>query len=772
MKVLHSWLAEYIVGLDDHPVGSDPVALGDVMSDIGLCCEEVELLGRGLDGIVVAQVLELAPHPGADRIQLVQVDAGDGEPLQICCGAFNMAVGDRVPLATLGTVMPDGMEIARRKLRGEWSNGMLCSARELGLGDDHGGIWILPGDPGVPLGTAIRDALGIEADALYDLDLTPNRPDALSVIGIARDVAAQLGLTFRLPGIELAPALADAASLASISISDPGLCGRFTARVLSDVPSGSSPEWMQRRLALCGMRPISAVVDVSNYVMLEYGQPNHTYDLAKVGGSHLGVRRARSGESIVTLDGQSRGLDSDDGVIVDGNDTPIGLAGVMGGASTEISDTTGDVLVELAWWDPASIGRTSKRHGLRSRPGPVREGVDPEIASAAADRIAQLLCDMGRPCTPVSCAQTATPPPAVSVRVRPSRVNALLGASIATDEMVSILTPLGFECTPDGDDLAVRIPSWRPDSTGEVDVVEEIARHYGYDRLGKTVPASPQAGALTARQADIRALHAYVSSQGAFEATPMPFLAPGDLERCGVRADGVVVANPLVNEESILRTSLLPGLLKAVGHNAAHRSVGVTLYEHGHCFAQALDGGLPQEWEEFAVVLAGRDAVAAVALARGIAESLGVTGRGGALEADRRAPPRSVGRGRRRWCAHRRGRRGRPRCCRGVWGVRASGLRPVSRMPSSDVDLAFVVADEIAVDEVEATIRATAGESLVSVALFDVYRGAGLGDDVRSLAYRLRLQARDRTLTDAEVGAIREQVIAAVASTHAATLRG
>lgn len=800
MKVLHSWLAEYIVGLDDHPVGSDPVALGDVMSDIGLCCEEVELLGRGLDGIVVAQVLDLAPHPGADRIQLVQVDAGDGEPLQICCGAFNMAVGDRVPLATLGTVMPDGMEIARRKLRGEWSNGMLCSARELGLGDDHGGIWILPGDPGVPLGTAIRDALGIEADALYDLDLTPNRPDALSVIGIARDVAAQLGLTFRLPGIELAPALADAASLASISISDPGLCGRFTARVLSGVPSGSSPEWMQRRLALCGMRPISAVVDVSNYVMLEYGQPNHTYDLAKVGGSHLGVRRARSGESIVTLDGQSRGLDSDDGVIVDGNDTPIGLAGVMGGASTEISDTTGDVLVELAWWDPASIGRTSKRHGLRSEASArFEKGVDPEIASAAADRIAQLLCDMGATVHPGELRADGDAPAAVSVRVRPSRVNALLGASIATDEMVSILTPLGFECTPDGDDLAVRIPSWRPDSTGEVDVVEEIARHYGYDRLGKTVPASPQAGALTARQADIRSLHAYVSSQGAFEATPMPFLAPGDLERCGVRADGVVVANPLVNEESILRTSLLPGLLKAVGHNAAHRSVGVTLYEHGHCFAQALDGGLPQEWEEFAVVLAGRDAVAAVALARGIAESLGVTGVAvRSRPIDGLHPGRSgevVAGGVRIGVVgevdpdvaeaygvfERVGYvcfvLGGPEPWHGGEGLLTVGRRdgilvPVSRMPSSDVDLAFVVADEIAVDEVEATIRATAGESLVSVALFDVYRGAGLGDDVRSLAYRLRLQARDRTLTDAEVGAIREQVIAAVASTHAATLRG
>ena len=799
MKVLHNWLAEYVPGLLDHPVGGDPDALGDVMSSLGLCCEEVVRIGGGLDGIVVAKVLGLAPHPDADRIQLVQVDRGDGEALQICCGAFNMSEGDLVPLATLGTTMPDGMEIARRKMRGEWSNGMLCAADELGLGDDHDGILIL--DPALAVGTPITEALGIVPDAVFDLDLTPNRPDGLSVIGVARDVAAKLGLEFVLPAIDVPTSGADVAGLAAVRIDDPDLCGRFTVRVLSGVEIGESPVWMQQRLTECGMRPINSVVDVSNYVMLEYGQPNHTYDLATVPGGELTVRRARPGEQLVTLDGQTRTLDERDGVIADRDDVAVGIAGVMGGESTEIGATTESVLLELAWWDPASISFTSKRLGLRSEASSRYEkGADPLIATRAAWRFAQLLVEQGATLHPGEIVVEGNTPAPVTVDVRTARVNALLASDLSTGEIAAYLEPIGFACAPtaDPDVQSVTIPSWRPDSTAEIDIVEEVARHHGYDRLGKTVPTSARAGGLTPRQADIRRMRAFLASSGASEATPMSFLAPGDLEASGVRDDGVVVANPLVAEESVLRTSLLPGLVKTLGYNAAHRNTGIALFEIGHCFARAADGGLPVEWEEVGVVLGGRSARDAVEVAMRLATLIGVEdvtlrnepvgglhpGRSAVIVAggaeigvvgeidpdvcERRGVHERVG-----YLAFVLGGDEYWHGDAGLLSVPRSDrtFRAISRMPSSDVDFAFVVDDSVGADEVASTLRSAAGALVTAVDLFDVYRGPSVGEGRRSLAYRVRVQAPDHTLTDVELAEVRTALVAAVATAHGGELR-
>ncbi len=799
MRVLHSWVREFVPALDEHPVGADPIALGDRMSEIGLCCEEVELLGQGLDGIVVARVLELAPHPDADRIQLVQVDAGDGEPLQICCGAFNMSVGDLVPLAQLGATMPDGMEIARRKMRGEWSNGMLCSSSELGVSGDAAGILLLDG--GLELGTPITVALGIEADAVYDLDLTPNRPDALSIIGVARDVAAALGLEFSVPTIDLAESGADASQLVSVEIADATLCGHFHARVISGVTVGESPAWIQRRLTLLGMRPINSVVDASNIVMLEYGQPSHTYDLAAVKGGHLATRRARDGETIETLDGQTRTLVATDGVIVDADDTVIGIAGVMGGASTEISASTTDVALELAWWDPPTVGATSKRLGLRSEASARYEkGVDTQIAAQAAARFAQLLVEQGATLHPGTVIAMGQLPSAAIVTVRPERVNAVLGSALSSSEMTAYLELLGFACSPDGAALRVDIPSWRPDSTGEIDVVEEIARLHGYANLGKTVPSSPRAGGLSARQIDIRRIRRLLVASGCSEVMPMPFLAPGDLEQCGVRSDGVVVANPLVADESILRTSLLPGLVKTVGYNAAHRIAGVSMFELGRCFAQpTVADAMPSEWEELAVVVAGREAAVAVELVHEICDLLRVgtprirnaavgglhPGRSATVELGGRVvgsvgeidPATLEAHGVVERVAFLSLVIGGDEAWHGSAGIlsvapREAVFEPISRYPSSDIDLAFVVPAAVAADDVCDTIRESGGELVVAAALFDVYRGEHLTGDARSLAYRLRLQATDRTLTDADVAAVRQWVIDAVVAAHAATLRG
>ncbi|MDH4144129.1 MAG: phenylalanine--tRNA ligase subunit beta, partial [Acidimicrobiia bacterium] len=619
MKVLLSWLAEFA------PIAGDPQMLADELSDLGLAVEDLVVTGEGLDGIVVARVLQTRPHPDADRVQLVDVDRGDGEALQIVCGAFNMAAGDLVPLATLGTVMPNGMEIARRKMRGEWSNGMLCSASELGFGTDHDGIMLL-GD-GLTPGAELKAALGIERDVLFDLDVTGNRPDAMSVMGVARDLAARLSVPFQVPEPRPGPfaAGASAPESASVEIVDRDLCGRFVARILRDVAIGPSPRHIANRLVALGMRPINNVVDASNYVMLELGQPNHTFDLASIAGSHLRVRWARPGETLVTLDDQRRTLLDSDGVIADGQDVPVSLAGVMGGASTEISDSTRDVLLEMAWWRPMAIARTARRLNLRSEASTRFErGTDPGIIEVAMARFAELLGDAGSLAPGTIDVPGDLPAPA-RVRVRTAKVNALLGTQLAGSEMAELIGPIGFESTPtaDPDVWEVQVPSWRPDSSIEEDVAEEVARHFGYRRLGRRTPIASHAGSLTALQADRRLLRRTLVGWGLTEAMPLPFLAPGDLDRAGLGADAVTVTNPLVAEESVLRTSLRPGLLKTLAYNASHRNPGGRLFELGHVFLPTdRSADLPDEREHLAAALAGAEAPEAVEALWAVADAL------------------------------------------------------------------------------------------------------------------------------------------------------
>ncbi len=381
MKVLLSWLRDFA------PFEGDPIVLGEAMSDLGMAVEDLQRIGEGLDGIVVARVLETRPIEGANKIHLVVVDAGDGRPLEVGCGAFNMSAGDLVPLATVGTVMPSGMEIGRRKMAGVVSNGMLCSSHELGLGDDHGGILLLPSH--LAPGTPFTEAMGIERDVLYDLEINPNRPDAMSVAGVARDLAARLRLPFALPDPHPA---AGPPSPVSVEILEADRCGRFEARVVSGVQVGPGAPALATRLALLGMRSINNVVDVSNYVMLELGQPNHPYDLAKVAGPGFRVRVARDGETLVTLDGVERTLTAADLLICDAADAPVGLAGIMGGGNSEIHDGTTDVLLEMAWFHPIGIVKSSRRHKLRSEASArFEKGTDPEVIDLAMRRFATLL---------------------------------------------------------------------------------------------------------------------------------------------------------------------------------------------------------------------------------------------------------------------------------------------------------------------------------------------------------------------------------------------
>ncbi len=773
--------------------------LASALSGLGLVVEGVERVGEGLGDIVVAEVLATRPHPGADKVQLVDVTVGDGEVRQIVCGAFNFGEGDLVPLAPIGARLPGGMEIGRRKVRGQWSEGMLCSGAELELSDDQAGILVLPGGlaPGMPL----TEALGITPDVVFDLDITPNRPDALSVLGVARDLAAALKVPLAVPDV---PGLVVGAGggqpvEATIEVLSPHLCPRFTGTVLAGVVLGPSPGWMASRLTLAGMRPINNVVDVSNYVMLELGQPNHPYDLDRLPGAGLLVRAAEEGETLVTLDDVERRLASDDCLICDAEGVPVGIGGIMGGASTEIGDSTHTVLLEAAYFTPLAIARTSKRLGLRTEASVRFErGVDPEGVERAVTRFCQLAAEvaggeLGAPMRDVSVEL----PPRTRVVVRTARVNSLLGTSLSTAELVRYLDPIGFACEPaaegaaDGADraLIVTIPSWRPDSEREIDVVEEVARHHGYGRIERTLPPITRVGGLTPAQRARRRVAEVLVGAGLSEAWSTSLVAPGDLARAGLPAEAVEVENPLAQEESVLRTSLLPGLLRAVAVNVGHRHPDVRLFEVGKVFLPPPGAAqLPNEPERVAAILAGADAVAAKRLLDTLVGSLRVEVGLEAAPSPGLHPTRSA------------------RIVLGTSVIGAVGeidpdvlaahelagpmgwleldldpllalspgpeqYRPVSRFPSADFDLAFVVDEAVPAAQVESVLRQTAGTLLEEVWLFDVFRGPQLGEGRRSLAYRLRVAALDRTLTEEELADLRGRCIAAVEVSTGASLR-
>lgn len=778
MKILLSWLNEY----GDFADPADAIAvqrLADTMTLLGLTVEDVDHVGATVDGVVTARVDRLEAHPDAAKVQRVWVDAGDGSPRHVWCGAFNMSVGDVVPLATLGTTMPNGIRIERRGILGIDSEGMLCAPDELGLGDDHSGIMILPAD--TPLGVPYGQALGLRPDVLFDLDITRNRPDCWGYIGVARDVAAKMGIELRLPSPEL-PSLGPARR-APVDLVDGERCGRFTSTVMSGVRVGPSADWMQRRLTLAGMRPISNVVDVSNYVMLELNQPNHAYDLDTLGGGGFLVRGAADGEQMTTLDGETRTFTAADLLICDADDHPIGIGGVMGGLDTEITDDTATVVLEIAWFQPLTVLQTSARLGLRSEASARYErGCDPYVIDTAVARFAELL---GETCPDLVVHAGADdargpglPPAERSTTVRIMEVNRILGTQLGGDDLPRLLDPIGFTVTGDGDTRTVAIPPWRPDSSEEIDIVEEVARHHGYDRLGTAVPKSVVHGELSPRQQRRRAIRQVLLGLGISEAMPNPFLAPDTLAKAGLDGPAIRITNPLVVEESVLRTSLRPGLLRAISFNESHRQYGVRLFEIGRVYPPG-DGELPDEREELCVVLAGEEAPAAMAVWRELAAAMGVGARvdqtrvPAGLHATRSAtlqagkdPLGSVGEVDpgvlRSFEVSERvavveldldqllDRTPRP----AVWN-------PVSRYPSSDLDLAFVVADSVPAEKVDKAIRQGAGRLLVGLELFDVFRGGSLGDDRRSLAYRLRLQASDRNLTDADIAGVRASVVTA-----------
>jgi phenylalanyl-tRNA synthetase beta chain len=842
VRVPLSWLRDFA------PFEGTAAQFSAALDDLGLVVEGIEVIGEGLSDIVVARVEDISAIEGADRIRLAVVDAGGG-PVEVVCGATNFAVGDLVALAPVGAVLPGDFKISRRKMKGVVSNGMLCSGRELKLSDDHEGILRLNDVAGVEIGQPLMAALGIEVDLVFNVAVEANRPDAWSMAGVARDLAARLGLPFEIPptsrlgrtatGIASAPLSTGQPidELASVRVDDVELCPRLLARVVTGIEIGQSPEWVARRLTLAGMRPINNVVDASNYVMLELGQPTHPYDLDRLGGHGLLVRRASPGETVTTLDGVARTLGrpgpglgdtGQDCLICDAEGTPVGIGGVMGGASSEIDDSTSRVLLEVAYFVPMAIARTSKRLNLRTEASARFErGCDPAGIDRAAERFCELLALTAGPTMTVGAGSidvVGEVPKPVEITVRPARINALLGTEFTAEDITGLLSPLGIDTDPDSGadgEILVTVPTFRPDirpaPMGEADIAEEVARTFGYARITRRMPSWPQPGKLTAYQRDRRSLKDVVCGLGCSEAWTTTFVSERDQALTGFEPPYIEVTNPLVESERFLRSSMVPGLVRALVYNTERRQGQVRLFEVGSVFKHsgtsgpAVAGSPPADaWERIGAVFAdeGDDAWSAVAAWRTIADAFGIdewdlgdvalggpgakvlhpfrSSRLTALSVDGNATevgfvgeldpymagqfeltnpdgrPRRIG-----WLDLDIGAlldRSRVR-------RRSEEPRPISRFPSSDIDLAFVVGEAVPAGAVERTLQAAGGDLLESVELFDVYRGPSVTDGARSLAFRLRFCALDRTLTDEEVSGLRITCIGAVEQAHVAALR-
>jgi phenylalanyl-tRNA synthetase beta chain len=818
MKIALSWLREFV----DLPESTDDLRL--TLDDLGLVVEGIDLVGQGLEDVIVARIDEIRPIDGADRVRLVVVDANDG-PLEIVCGAMNISVGDHVPLAPIGAVLPGGFEIAKRTMRGVTSNGMLCSATELGLGEDHSGLLLLDNMIEPVVGMGILEALDIEPDVVFDITVEGNRPDAWSVEGVARDLATRFGRALRAPVFADPNGEESSDSFAHAGIDAPDLCGRLTVSVLRHVTVGPSPAWVATRLLRAGMRPINNVVDASNFVMLELGQPTHPYDAAHVAKRTLRARRARAGETLVTLDGVTRQLATsgrglgdtgEDCVIVDGDDHVLGLAGIMGGESSEISAATTDVLVEAAYFDSMSVARSSKRHGLRSEASNRFErGVDPQLGLRAVARFVKILQESspGLAWLRDPLDERGTVPVPSTITVRALDIDGLLGVTISLEETTTLLRGLGFEVTAQGDELAVTAPTSRPDVrtgvAGRADVIEEVARLHGYRRIARRTPTWPEPGGLTNRQKLRRNVRDVVVDLGAVECWTPTLISDAEFDLLRRGVERVRITNPLASDESVLRATMVTGLVRAWSRNYERGTGDVVLAEIGNVFThpgvgstpRVTRGGvggatmlqLPHENERLTVVLGrvGDDATTAVAFWSTLCERLAlrdVVARATDDLPKGMHPTRSAALVDRATGA-RLGFVGEVdsdlvESVLGVTAPRRLGLVDIdfdalndpqlatrrsefatvpSRYPSALVDLALVTPRSVHAQDLRHAL-ASASPRVERVELFDVYEGGSLPEGTRSLAYSVRFSSPDGTLSESDVADARKELIAAAAS--------
>jgi phenylalanyl-tRNA synthetase beta chain len=807
MRVPFSWLREYC------DPGTDAGSLAERLAMTGTEVERVGVVGPPTaEGFVIGRVLEREKHPDADRLSVCTVDTGDGDPRTIVCGAANVAAGQTVPVALPGATMPGGTKLGKAKLRGVESHGMILSAAELEVAEESAGILVL--DDGPAPGTPLDEVLPV-AEPVLELEVTPNRPDCLGLYGVAREVHAISAAPLApAPWEEDAPAggEGEVGDYASVAVEVPELCPRFTARVFTDVAVGPSPAWLQARLSAAGQRSINNVVDITNYVMLLTAQPLHAFDLNEVPGGALTVRAASEGEKMTTLDDVERSLDAETVLVCDSRG-PSGIAGIMGGQVSEVSDDTTRVLLEVANWNGTNILRTSRLLGLRSEASSrFEKQLHPALCMRAQRIASRLMVELcGAKLVPGTIDVAAEDPTAPQIRLRGERVEGLLGMRIEQSGQLAYLERLGFAVEVDGTDLVVGVPPDRHyDVTREADLIEEVARVHGIDRhLPSTLPGSTgQAGSLRCDQRLRRRAEDSLRDLGFDEIVGWSFTDPGEAERLRIpagdpRAEGIAISNPLSEDQSVMRTNLLGSLLDAARRNLSRDAEQVALFESGRVYLSGKAGDGPlggtfagkqpapyAEPQRLGCLVVGpltprswrgggepADFFAVKGVLEGLAARLGVPLAFESGEEPFLHPGRSakvlVGGLDAGWIGELH-----PLVCR-QWDLdSAVGLEAgmsalvdaasageetfedVTAFPAVLQDLAVVVPDDVPAAQVRGAVLAGGGELLRAAEVFDLYAGEQLGEGRKSLALRLEFRAEDRTLTDEEVAAKREAIAA------------
>lgn len=791
MKISHRWLGEWVDS------GLSAAQIAERFTLAGLEVDSIEPVAPPLDGVVVGEILSVEQHPDADRLRVCRV-AGDSEERTIVCGAPNARKGLKAPLATLGTKLPGGMKIKPAKLRGVGSEGMLCSEPELGLGEEAGGLMELPAD--APAGQPLAAYLGLD-DSVIEVDLTPNRADCLSVRGLARELSAIAEKPVRAP--EIGEVAAESDRGIEISLESPQDCPRYVGRVVEGIDvTAPTPLWMVERLRRCGIRSLGPIVDVTNYVLLELGQPMHAFDLDRISGG-IRVRRANKGEKITLLDGQEVEPDEDMLLIAD-HARPLAIAGVMGGQDSAVGEGTRDILLESAWFNPATISGRARRLGLSTESAHRFErGVDPQLQGLALERATRLIIDIagGRPGPVVEALEAEHLPGASRVALRLERLNRVLGCNLDADAVQSILERLGMQVERSGAAFDVVAPTARRDIEIEADLIEEVARIYGYDRL----PTRHPGGEIVVKapletQTSERAMREQLAARGFQEIMAWSFVSQAELDALSMGQGAQPLANPLSREMAVLRTSLLPGLLNVAGRNLRRQIPSLRLFETGHCFVSGSESfeeswrlGLlmtgdvrpehfssrPRPVDYFDLKgevehLLGYNAVVGNVgfepaelpwLHPGQAARLLIDGAQagwlGQLHpalADELELDQSV------FVAEFDGH--------SISARRLPEHRDSGRFPAVRRDIAIVVSDEHPASKLIETIRESAGGLLENCIVFDQYRGEGIESGFRSLAIGLILRDVSRTLKDREVDALLETVLADLESRFGAKLRG
>jgi phenylalanyl-tRNA synthetase beta chain len=784
-----AWLREYAP--TDMPVDE----LAELMTHRGVKVEGVLYPWSGLEGVVVARVLEVRDHPDSEKLCVARIQHGSGET-ELVVGVRNMAPGDLVAWAPPGARVPVIEEpLGRREIRGVASDGMLCSARELAISGDHAGIVIIDGSE-ASVGEDLKHLLELDQPVL-DVEVEPNRPDFLSVRGVAREVAAATGVALAEVDASVLEGGGDVAGAVPVAIEAQDACPRYVARIVRGVEHRASPLRVQARLTAAGMRPIDAVVDATNYAMLEIGQPLHGFDLSKLAGPAIVVRRAKGGEELRTLDGVNRVLDEADLLICDA-ERPIALAGVMGGETSEVADSTRDVLLESAYFARGGILQTARRLGLRSEASHRFErGTDPESLELAAARCAKLMTAWAGGTVERGIAAAGTLPERSWVAMRPARASALLGYPVGQADATAVFDLLGLRHRAGDGGVDVEVPGYRTDIEAEVDLIEEVVRVQGYDRVGSLLPRAPHPGGAPQDVAFAARAKDALAASGLHEIRPAPFASEADLELFA-DTDAIAIANPLRAEEGFLRTRLTPGLLRAVGRNVALGVERVAVFEVGRTFRLddpfreitklgfALSGPVGETW---ASERRDVDVLDATGILEALFADLGVSGwRLGDAPGRPFHPTRSanvavggshvgvVGEIHPR-LAHELGID--RRVAVGVLGLaplgRAAGgafhLRDVPRFPPVRRDLAFIVPASVPAGALAETLREAGAPELDRCVLFDVFEGPPLEEGMRSLAFAIELRAADRTLTDEEAGIVVERIVDLARERHGAVLR-